>query len=296
MVTRISTGNFLRRHSHFSIANTSTVLHKMGDTDMYASMARNTTGAATVKVVHEALASPNLFVFGELCDVPSVQQVCLGYGVFFTNFPHPLQLAESDETQPTFNLLQVFAYGTYADYQGMVFYVLPCLRGPSTHPFYLHRYHPTAQRARLPELNPQQLKKLKQLSLVELASKTRHLPYSVLQEALDIPDVRVLEDAIIDSISANLLTAKLDQSSRCIEVKDVIGRDVRHGDLDGMIATLGAWADRSLAAINELDTMIAKVKSCEEIRQVYYPFSPPKRNTKNKYPKHRAATKIFWIK
>eukprot|EP01061_Rhynchopus_euleeides_P041615 TRINITY_DN72807_c0_g1_i1.p2 TRINITY_DN72807_c0_g1~~TRINITY_DN72807_c0_g1_i1.p2 ORF type:complete len:220 (+),score=80.63 TRINITY_DN72807_c0_g1_i1:51-710(+) len=196
----------------------------MGDQGVFTVAARNSSGAAAAKVVHEALASPNLFVFGELFELPSV-----------------VKLAEDPATRPTYDLLAIFTYGTYDDYR--------------------------AQREKLPELTPAQLKKLKQLTLVTLASKARHIPYGVLQEALEIPDVRVLEDAIIDAITSNLLSAKLDQASRCIEVIDVIGRDIQLSDLDGMIDTLGAWVDRSTASIQELDRMIAKAKVMEDRRQ-----------------------------
>lgn len=52
------------------------------------------------------------------------------------------------------------------------------------------------------ELTDSQLKKLKQLTLIHLASAEKHLSYVDLQRELGIENVRALEDLIIDSIYA----------------------------------------------------------------------------------------------
>ena len=90
----------------------------------------------------------------------------------------------------------------------------------------------------LPKLTPLQLKKLKHLTIVSLAAKNRvsymytllwnrnefiylvlfwfsiqSIPYSTLQEELDIRDLRELEDLIIEAIYAGIIQAKLDQKN-----------------------------------------------------------------------------------
>lgn len=89
---------------------------------------------------------------------------------------------ETTEQKPYLDLLKLFAYGTYTEYKsewslphGHTFLSLTCLR--------------SARKDQLPELNPQQLTKLKQLTIVSLAStnKVRSTDFSfVLQLLSDI--------------------------------------------------------------------------------------------------------------
>lgn len=60
-------------------------------------LAKSAKGKAAKGVVEQAIGHPNVFVFGELLDQPSVQE---------------LQKLEP----ATFKLLEIFAYGTYQDY------------------------------------------------------------------------------------------------------------------------------------------------------------------------------------
>lgn len=51
-------------------------------------------------------------------------------------------------------------------------------------------------KSRLPELSEVALKKLKQLTVVALAAKTKRIPYTVLQEHLDMANLRELEASL----------------------------------------------------------------------------------------------------
>lgn len=51
--------------------------------------------------------------------------------------------------------------------------------------------------AQLPPVNPQQIMKLKQLTVVSLATVHKVIQYQTLMQQLDIPTVRELEDFII---------------------------------------------------------------------------------------------------
>eukprot|EP01065_Artemidia_motanka_P009496 TRINITY_DN14863_c0_g1_i1.p1 TRINITY_DN14863_c0_g1~~TRINITY_DN14863_c0_g1_i1.p1 ORF type:complete len:264 (+),score=81.59 TRINITY_DN14863_c0_g1_i1:62-853(+) len=144
--------------------------------------------------------------------------------------PSVADLACCAEGAQTLELLRVFAYGSLADYQ--------------------------AAQSQLPELNPLQLHKLKQLTLVALAAESRVLGYDDLLAALSIADVRELEDVVIDAITNDLLNAKLDQGKRQVEVLDVIGRDVRREDIGKMVEKLSLWYDDSVGVMKQLERVM----------------------------------------
>eukprot|EP01059_Diplonema_ambulator_P006710 TRINITY_DN16322_c0_g1_i1.p1 TRINITY_DN16322_c0_g1~~TRINITY_DN16322_c0_g1_i1.p1 ORF type:complete len:261 (+),score=67.95 TRINITY_DN16322_c0_g1_i1:55-783(+) len=151
--------------------------------------------------------------------------------------PTVQQLADDAETKPVFDLLTIFTYGTYQDYK--------------------------ARKDSLPALTPVQLEKLRELTIVSQASSSRSLTYDDLQKSLDISDVRELEDVVIGAITNNLLQARLDQARRCIEVVDVIGRDVRATDIDAMIDKLTKWHDASSEIIMALDALANEGKQTD---------------------------------
>ena len=87
------------------------------------------------------------------------------------------------EYEPYWNLLNLFAYGSYSDYQRQ------------------KREAPDS----LPSLSPAMRTKLRQLSIISLARSRRQIPYQLLQQELEITNIRELEDIIIDVIYANLI-------------------------------------------------------------------------------------------
>ena len=80
-------------------------------------------GLATAKVVQQATEEPGLFVFGELLELPNVQEVglwrcwppahCSG-----PDIPCP-QLGSTAEGAKALALLQLFAYGAWPLYSGV---------------------------------------------------------------------------------------------------------------------------------------------------------------------------------
>ncbi|KAK9820336.1 hypothetical protein WJX72_009146 [[Myrmecia] bisecta] len=128
-----------------------------------------------------------------------------------------------------YNLLELFCYGTLPDYRA----------GPS----------------RYPSLNEQQLMKLKQLTIMSMAENSKTIPYSELMAALEIDNVRALEDLLItDCFYAGILKGKLDQRQRALQVSQWAGRDVRAEQLqpirDGLASWLGT-SQRVLASLEE---------------------------------------------
>jgi len=143
--------------------------------------------------------------------------------------PNVRALAEGED-KIWYDTLALFTYGSFVDYK--------------------------AAPQNFGELPPQLLKKLKQLSIVSLASTQKSLPYSLLLGQLDIGNVRELEDLIIESIYAGIIKGKLDQKEQRFQVDWSMGRDIRPGQLAEMIRILDLWCDRSVVLMNELNERI----------------------------------------
>ncbi|KAF9466997.1 hypothetical protein BDZ94DRAFT_1233522 [Collybia nuda] len=140
------------------------------------------------------------------------------------------ELAKTEQHEKFLSLLQLFSYKTYQDYI----------------------QHKNA----LPPLNQAQTTKLKHLSIVSLAAERRILPYSDLLQALDMPNVRELEDLIIDAIYLDILRGKLDQKEEQLEVEYTMGRDLEPGKLEEVLAALQNWAETTTAVLATLDEKI----------------------------------------
>ncbi|XP_027113384.1 COP9 signalosome complex subunit 7 isoform X2 [Coffea arabica] len=126
-------------------------------------------------------------------------------------------------------LLRLFAHGTWSEYKSVA--------------------------DRLPHLLPDQVLKLKQLTVLTLAETNKVLPYEGLMQELDVSNVRELEDFLINEcMYVGIVRGKLDQLRRCFEVQFAAGRDLRPGQLGNMIQTLSNWlvtSDNLLVSIQE---------------------------------------------
>jgi len=132
-------------------------------------------------------------------------------------------------------LLQVFASGTWHDYK--------IAKNPH-------------------QLSEPQIRKLKVLTITSLAARHRVLRYDELQRELELgPDVRDLEDLILDAIGAGLLEAKLDQQSQQVDVLSCSARDVSVGtasgisQLESLEKLLKAWLTNTKQTIEALDSI-----------------------------------------
>jgi COP9 signalosome complex subunit 7 len=118
----------------------------------------------------------------------------------------------------------------------------------------------TANIATLPKLNVKQLEKLKQLSLITLASRgTEYLTYSSLLRELDLPNIRLLEDLVISATYANLITAKLDTASQFVDVTSTAGRDVAPEKIPRMIEVLNMWCEQCDDVLADIDEQMRAV-------------------------------------
>ncbi|KAL3624524.1 COP9 signalosome complex subunit 7 [Castilleja foliolosa] len=136
---------------------------------------------------------------------------------------------EGTENSIFLDLLRMFSYGTWSEYK--------------------------SDASRLPQLVPDQLLKLKQLTVLTLAETNKVLPYDMLMHELDVSNVRELEDFLInDCMYVGILRGKLDQLQRCFEVQFAAGRDLRPSQLGSMIQVLANWlttSDDLLVSIQE---------------------------------------------
>ncbi|KAJ2657544.1 COP9 signalosome complex subunit 7b [Coemansia sp. RSA 1199] len=132
-------------------------------------------------------------------------------------------------------LLELFSFGVLNDYKAVA--------------------------AQLPQLSPQQLSKLKHLTLVTLASNEKVLQYDRLIAELDCSSEQEMEDLVIEAIYKNILMAKLDQKRRLVEIDFTVGRDVRKQDLPDIYAKLEAWSNTCEEALEKISADIETVNA-----------------------------------
>ncbi|KAI8139782.1 hypothetical protein BJV82DRAFT_626118 [Fennellomyces sp. T-0311] len=144
--------------------------------------------------------------------------------------PNVVEASQSPEVAPYYALLKIFMYGTYKDY--------------------------VAEQSNLPALNDTQRTKLKHLSIVTMSETSRTLPYPLLQEYLDIPNVRALEDLIIDAFYQGILVGKLDQRQQQLQVEYTMGRDVRPEQLEETVEALKTWSSNTKTVLEAIDNRI----------------------------------------
>ncbi|XP_067950946.1 COP9 signalosome complex subunit 7b-like [Watersipora subatra] len=188
--------------------------------EQFLLLAKSTKGAGAVALIKQVLGAPNLYVFSELLECSSIQQ-----------------LDESPDYKPYVDLLRIFAYGTCTAY--------------------------IARKHSLPELSPQMIKKLRHLTIASLATKCKHIPYSLLLKELDLHNVRELEDLIIEAIYAGVIKARMDQNHQRLEVNYVIGRDVEKSKLPELLNILERWTQ---ACTDNLEDITTQLTAAQEAR------------------------------
>jgi len=184
-------------------------------------LSKSAKGKACAAVIQQALSTPNVYVFGELLEMPNVQQ-----------------LAETEDKK-VLELLKIFAYGTYRDYKAGSF----------------------------PPLTPTQTKKLKQLTIVSLSAQSKVIPYSILQQELDIAELRELEDLIIDAVYQGIIHGQLDQKKKQLEVENCMGRDIRPEAIDEMVQVLTDWSGQADVLLKSIKEKISYANIMNEARQ-----------------------------
>ncbi|WFC95817.1 hypothetical protein MBRA1_002471 [Malassezia brasiliensis] len=197
------------------------------------------------RIVREATEAPDTSVFGELIAFPAIQAVRR----ILT------QLATDPTHAPAWHTLQLFATGTWSDYAANTSTYMP--------------------------LTEAQVAKLRQLTILSLAHRSRVLCYAELQRALglDTPAntthaTRTLEDLVIDGIYQSFFVGRLDGLAREFYVDQVTARDVPRAGADGgtsealavLHTALKTWAQRAKRAVHTLDEHIAQSEQASRTR------------------------------
>lgn len=199
----------------------------------YLALSKSATSPrAAVDVIAQATSAPHTYVFAELLSTPSIQN---------------LKTCQEKQYKSHYRLLEIFAWGTYADYK--------------------------TNAASLPNLNPQQTRKLLLLTLLTLASTVESsdaLTYAHLTAELGLSSTRELEKLVTDAVYNSLLSATMDSKSQILVVSSVAPlRDLAPGSLGDMIKELDAWSTRCETVLAELEAEVDKVrKDAAERRRV----------------------------
>eukprot|EP01097_Dermamoeba_algensis_P004260 TRINITY_DN2813_c0_g1_i1.p1 TRINITY_DN2813_c0_g1~~TRINITY_DN2813_c0_g1_i1.p1 ORF type:complete len:245 (-),score=45.99 TRINITY_DN2813_c0_g1_i1:55-789(-) len=139
--------------------------------------------------------------------------------------------------------LRLFSYGTYIDFK--------------------------ANEAHFGPLSSNQQKKLRQLTIVSLATKQKIIPYDLLLQHLDMTEVRELEDLFIDSIYQGLLRGKLDQKDKQLEIEFAVGRDLRPGQLLEMVSFLNQWCQHSDGILVAIEDQVKYANTLLEVNRAH---------------------------
>ncbi|XP_006637820.1 COP9 signalosome complex subunit 7b isoform X2 [Lepisosteus oculatus] len=188
--------------------------------EQFILLARNTKGSALIALINQVLEAPGVYVFGELLDLPCVQELSEG------------------PNKGYFQLLNVFAYGTYLDY--------------------------IANKETLPTLTHTQQNKLKHLTIVNLAARMQSIPYSVLLKDLEIKNLRELEDLIIEAVYTDVIRGKLDQRRQLLEVDLCVSRDIQARNISSIVDTLQQWCSSCESVTSAIELQINRVNLCRK--------------------------------
>jgi len=188
--------------------------------EQFVLLAKSAKGAAAVELVKQALEAPGVYVFGELLDMPNIIEL------------------QFDQFQPYFNLLNLFAFGTYQQY--------------------------LEAKDSIPELTSAMQQKLRHLTIVTLSESNKCIPYQVLVQQLDMKNLRELEDLVIEAIYGDVIRGKLDQRNGQLEIDFAIGRDARPNDIGQVIQTLNEWCEACDSILGAIETQVVNANSEKE--------------------------------
>jgi COP9 signalosome complex subunit 7 len=103
-------------------------------------------------------------------------------------------------------------------------------------------------------LSPIQVWKLRQLTLVSLATKAKHLPYAIVLGEVGLATNRQLEDLVISCVYEGLLHAKCNPQLQVFIISWCMARDVRaEQELLGMLTKLEDWLFKAKEMTFDLD-------------------------------------------
>lgn len=181
-----------------------------------------TSPRAAADLIARATSAPNTYIFAELLATPQIQA---------------LSTCDDPAFASSLTLLQIFSYGTYADYR-------------------------SATTGSLPTLNDEQITKLRQLSLVSLAQDPANLAYARLLPALGLETAAELENLVVSAIYAGLVYGTLDPYNQVVNLTSVAPlRDMPPNSIPDLLTTLHTWAARCTSTLSELEAQIASIRN-----------------------------------
>jgi len=189
--------------------------------EQFLLLAKTCKGLSAVELIRQVLESPHIYVFGEFLDLANIKELT-------TNCEHNLY----------YELLLVFAFGTYKDY--------------------------LSASERLPALSEPMRTKLRHLTIVSMATKCKHIPYEQLLKELDMKNLRELEDLIIEVIYANVVTGKMDQLNNRLEIEQTIGRDIKRDELKTVANILNEWCRNCDNVLRNIEQQIQNANHLKE--------------------------------
>ena len=213
---------------------------------LLATTTKNASPRFLADLIKRATETPGTFVFTELLQIPTIQA-----------------LRASDvpaEFQAYLTLLEIFSWGTYQEYKSKAKRTvgLPQTDGCTGTP-------------NLPDLNEPQTQKLKQLSLLTLASPfvdardgANALDYDTLLRSLSLPDPAALESLVTSCIYAGLMTARLSPTSSppAVHIHTVAPlRDLRPQSLPAILQILSTWSGRCDSVVSDVESHIENIKN-----------------------------------
>eukprot|EP00794_Sanderia_malayensis_P015261 gene15261-16836_t len=173
-----------------------------------------------------------------------IRQVTEAPGVYFfgelLEMPNIAELSVG-EYKKDWDLLNLFAFGNYKDYEENI--------------------------SNFPTLNPVQITKLRHLTIIALASSSRHIAYRALLCELGMKSVRELEDLIIEAVYAGVILGKLDQQRQQLEIEFVIGRDIKSETIDEVVNALDAWCTNCDGLLQNVQTHMQRSNNVKENSQ-----------------------------
>lgn len=209
------------------------------------------------QIITNATSSPQTYVFAELLETPTIQSLRSSH--------------TPAEYQSYLKLLEIFAWGTWQDYQG----TSPPKQGPTypSAPRNLQTNYfanPTSTATpNLPKLSAEQAQKLRILSLLSLASKVKPLTYNALIDALSLSSSAELESLVTSAIYASLISARLSPATSppTVNVLSVAPlRDVSLQSLPTMVSQLTEWEAQCGKVVSDIEAEVASIRANAEKR------------------------------
>ncbi|RUP50334.1 hypothetical protein BC936DRAFT_139594 [Jimgerdemannia flammicorona] len=226
-------------------------------------LSKSARGVAIVKLITDVLSAPGVYVFAELLEMPNVAEMT-PLRLFL------LQSVNIPQVEPYIRLLKIFSYGTYKDYKGIVSETRASAN-PEISRTCRHWSRSNSPSSNTSPLSPSPASRgyciftqfLIPPRLIHFnpysISRFQTIPYELLLSYLDIPNVRELEDLIIDAFYQDVLKGKLDQRKKQLEIEYAMGRDLRPGQIEDMISVLSEWSNTSTTILAAIDAKMASV-------------------------------------